>query len=536
RGGRKFKYFHFPASREDEKQSAPRRTLPSPLDLTSLVVVGRVYGNMESAIPGMESVVASVSGYHGSERFKLIKLISQAGASYVGSMSKTTTHLVCWKFEGEKHNLAKKFGVKIVNHQWIEDCIKQGQLVPERPYMLRSGKEVGPLSSEVPISDKLPSNQNPVVLSNISNTWEGFGRQGSRRDSEDPALVCCTDSVFLNRDLFSEGGTSKGTSSNSKQQNRSSSRKRCQDPSMVLSLFEFENPSSSSSPDSRRGKRMAPEHEELQTRYKRRSLNIKMNSSDDTGATDFAEPSHKGRIRPKRNVSISKRNMETIILDSDEDSSPVESHGGTSNSFPESPTPSGRPSKLDTPEHSNVTINDVDELPPSTRPEPSVELSCVICWTEFSSTRGILPCGHRFCYSCIESWARHMDSVRKVSKCPLCKANFASIRKLEDADCSDQKIYSQTIPDAAVLAIGGFRQRCGGAIPLDSSTDDQGFRAESFQRWGCTKCRNWEPEELLVHCRVCEVRVIHSYCLDPYVSPWTCRHCTELQSLLRRSY
>jgi len=44
---------------------------------------------------------------------------------------------VCWKFEGKKYDIAMKFKIPVVNHQWIEDCIKEGRRVPEDSYTLQ---------------------------------------------------------------------------------------------------------------------------------------------------------------------------------------------------------------------------------------------------------------------------------------------------------------------------------------------------------------------------------------------------------------
>ncbi|GLJ31692.1 hypothetical protein SUGI_0636960 [Cryptomeria japonica] len=51
-------------------------------------------GHGDSYIPGMETVIATTSGYNGREKTELIELIIETGATYTGSLTKSNTHVV----------------------------------------------------------------------------------------------------------------------------------------------------------------------------------------------------------------------------------------------------------------------------------------------------------------------------------------------------------------------------------------------------------------------------------------------------------
>ncbi|EYU44279.1 hypothetical protein MIMGU_mgv1a027065mg [Erythranthe guttata] len=434
----------------------------------------------------MESVIATVSGYHGAERFNLIRLISQTGASYVGNMNQSVTHLVCWKFEGRKYELAKKFKISIVNHRWIEECAKKGRRVSEEPYTFQSGEETGPLCLDTPLgihqakaqSKALKTSKRPVI----------------DIECEDVNNAAWSDSILF--DEIKEASTSQ-----------------------LADTYKLKKRSLTSSGPHCKSRRLVKKH---------------------TGTTNT-------KVSPQNN---NNNNIDNSVILSDSSDIEIHERASTRNAFEFSSFSSGQDNRntrddVEEIEYVNDEIQndrvhgspssllaasedlleafvDFTEVDPSNKQPASSELSCVICWTDFSSTRGVLPCGHRFCFSCIQNWADHMASRRKASTCPLCKASFICITKVEDAVSSDQKIYSQSIPhDTSKMNLYILPdETCPLANPSAAV---------------CSRCSSREPEDLLIKCHFCQIRCVHSYCLDPPLFPWTCVHCKDLQMLYLHS-
>ncbi|XP_030464558.2 uncharacterized protein LOC115684019 isoform X1 [Syzygium oleosum] len=487
-------------------------------------------------VRGMESVVATVSGYHGSERFDLIKLISSTGASYVGAMSSSTTHLVCRRFEGQKYGLARKFRTRVVNHRWVEECIKQGKRVPEHPYTLESGEEAGPLLSPVPVNSKpyITAKKHKVLFDRLNFA------SASMRQIADSAFEDNRTDVWTDSHLLKECPELNRSSKRSLRGKRiiTLHEESHLSPSICLGRREMKsfsgNGDSSSAESAKRGRTL------VKRNAKRETLQLTASDSDQECYVIGVDDKHRDITSPSEHLNgkfVSTRKGGTrsgsyghegaingIIEDFDEIQDWNHDHRPSPKEsiLKDLPDALERVSKDEqNGEKLSIEIDDVGQTDYVNKLPSSAELSCVICWTEYSSTRGILPCGHRFCYSCIRNWSDHMSSRRKTSTCPLCKTSFVSITKVEDSSGSEQKIYSQTIP----------HDQSTSEVYVVTDQERTSSRAESFGAQVCSECRSCEPEDLLISCHLCHTRCIHSYCLDPPLLPWTCVHCKDLQML-----
>ncbi|CAN0888851.1 BRCT domain-containing protein At4g02110 [Linum grandiflorum] len=102
-----------------------------------------------SGIPGAKNLTVCLTGYQRQDREDIMTMVRLMGAQFSKPLVATKiTHLICYKFEGEKYELARRMQkIKLVNHRWLEDCLRNWKLLPEEEYN-KSGYELEMMEAE----------------------------------------------------------------------------------------------------------------------------------------------------------------------------------------------------------------------------------------------------------------------------------------------------------------------------------------------------------------------------------------------------
>ncbi|XP_060174674.1 BRCT domain-containing protein At4g02110-like [Lycium barbarum] len=107
-----------------------------------------------NGIPGAKSLIVCLTGYQRQDRDDIMTMVRLMGANFSKPLVATkVTHLICYKFEGEKYELAKKMKtIKLVNHRWLEDCLRSWEILSEADYD-KSGYELEMMEAEAKDSE-----------------------------------------------------------------------------------------------------------------------------------------------------------------------------------------------------------------------------------------------------------------------------------------------------------------------------------------------------------------------------------------------
>ncbi|KQK14522.1 BRCT domain-containing protein At4g02110 [Brachypodium distachyon] len=144
------------AAREGGKKVVTELWVDDSLDMGALANADRVLYKPQrdlNGIPGSQSLNICLTGYQKNRREDIMKMVTLMGANFSKSLvAGTSTHLICYKFEGEKYELAKRVDIKLVNHRWLEDCLEAWEILPIDNYT-KSGWQQEMMETQVEDSE-----------------------------------------------------------------------------------------------------------------------------------------------------------------------------------------------------------------------------------------------------------------------------------------------------------------------------------------------------------------------------------------------
>ncbi|CAL4922272.1 unnamed protein product [Urochloa decumbens] len=175
-------------------------------------------------IPGAQSLLVCLTGYQKNYRQYIMKLVSLMGARFSKSLiANVVTHLICYKFEGEKYEVAKKVNIKLINHRWLEDSLKAWEILPVDGYSKSWELELmeaqaNDSEDEAEAADPRPLNNRSSVRYTLnSNTCkETFVKLDVNAPKQSPIVSSGSREVVVGRNLNTPSHIMKTESANNK--------------------------------------------------------------------------------------------------------------------------------------------------------------------------------------------------------------------------------------------------------------------------------------------------------------------------------
>ncbi|KAI1465133.1 uncharacterized protein F4812DRAFT_133481 [Daldinia caldariorum] len=95
-------------------------------------------GIPKSAIPEQRErtrLICCLTGFEDNDtRILIEKTVRKNGGDYIGDLSRRVTHLIVCKPEGKKYVAARKWGIRTVSIEWLNDSVERGMILNEECY------------------------------------------------------------------------------------------------------------------------------------------------------------------------------------------------------------------------------------------------------------------------------------------------------------------------------------------------------------------------------------------------------------------